>query len=126
MGWVIRGVTAIVIAGRVAAADPVDDLAHEPYLHPHGDRGWWARADDDDALAARSGQPARAARYLAMACAARSETLFDATLGSDDCTRARELADRLDLVDVRTYLASPLGSRSVLDQEGRTIPRHAR
>jgi len=29
-------------------------------------------------------------------------------------------------IDVRTYLASPLGSRSVLDQEGRTIPRHAR
>ena len=29
-------------------------------------------------------------------------------------------------IDVRTYLASPLSSRNVLDQEGRTIPRHAR
>ena len=29
-------------------------------------------------------------------------------------------------IDVRTYLASPLGSRSVLDQEGRTVPRRAR
>jgi len=29
-------------------------------------------------------------------------------------------------IDVRTYLASPLGSRNVLDQEGRAIPRRAR
>jgi hypothetical protein len=29
-------------------------------------------------------------------------------------------------IDVRTYLASPLGSRNVLDQEGRTVPRRAR
>ena len=29
-------------------------------------------------------------------------------------------------IDVRTYLASPLGSRTVLDQDGRAIPRHAR
>jgi len=29
-------------------------------------------------------------------------------------------------IDVRTYLASPLGSRNVLDQDGRTIPRRAR
>jgi hypothetical protein len=29
-------------------------------------------------------------------------------------------------IDVRTYLASPLGSRSVLDQDGRTVPRRAR
>ena len=29
-------------------------------------------------------------------------------------------------IDVRTYLASPLGSRNVLDQDGRAIPRRAR
>lgn len=29
-------------------------------------------------------------------------------------------------IDVRTYLESPLGSRSVLDQDGRVIPRRAR
>jgi hypothetical protein len=34
----------------------------------------------------------------------------------------------LDLlrIDVRTYVGSPLGSRSVLDQDGRVIPRRAR
>ena len=34
-------------------------------------------------------------------------------------------ADLLRL-DVFTHIASPLGSRSVLDQDGRTIPRRAR
>lgn len=29
-------------------------------------------------------------------------------------------------IDLRTYLGSPLGSRSVLDQDGRSIPRRAR
>ena len=29
-------------------------------------------------------------------------------------------------IDLRTYLGSPLGSRSVLDQDGRVIPRRAR
>ena len=30
------------------------------------------------------------------------------------------------LIDVRTYLEIPLGSRNVLDQDGRAIPRRAR
>ena len=30
------------------------------------------------------------------------------------------------LVTVRTYLENPLGSRSVMDQDGRAIPRRAR
>jgi len=29
-------------------------------------------------------------------------------------------------IDVRTFIASPLGSRTVLDQEGRSVPRRAR
>jgi hypothetical protein len=29
-------------------------------------------------------------------------------------------------IDVRTYLPSPLGSRSVLDHDGRAVPRRAR
>jgi CHAT domain-containing protein len=113
---VAAGVVSGLFAAAAAAAPTAaleDDPAREPYLLSLGPRDLAQRSAALVRLAdasTRAGHQARAARYLAMACYSESVLRVDVSLAATNCRRARALAERLDLLDVRVSLAASRGN----------------
>lgn len=106
-------IALVAITSARPAAQPQDELTISPYRLLHGGRGMIERAVIHERLAdaaIAAGDPARAARHLAMSCYDRSELVLDVTLRAPACGRARELAKTHHVADVQASLLTTEGN----------------
>ncbi len=116
----IRLAAAVALAALLASARPIaqqawteEELTVSPYALLHGPRDYVERIERHEALAAvaeKSGDVARAARHLAVVCQMRDGLTGDRTLAWPSCVRARELADRHDVLDVKVFMQNAVAT----------------